>query len=183
MTTLFFPLLFLLLSILLLWIIIGCKGQLSAKIWIINVTVFFTAILWSGISSYIGWPAESPMPKQGRLIQIISNEPESLYVLLEQHDQKNLYYEDWHDFIYYKPKDIARLFKIPYDKEMHEKLEAAMDLVKKGKYVVLSRESMENTDEELTNSGSKSAYGGMTRNGEFKLYVLPPSKFVQKPTN
>ena len=183
MNTLFFPFLFLLLSILLLWIIIGCKGQWSAKIWLINITVFFTAILWSGVSSYVGWPTDSPMPKQGRLVQIISNEPESLYVLLEQHDEKNLYYEDWHDFIYYKPKDVARLFKLPYDKETHEQLESAMELVKKGKYVVLSRESIKNMEEESMGGSSKDSHGGMTRNGEFKLYILPPSKFVQKPTN
>lgn len=183
MNTLFLPLLFLLLAILLLWIIIGCKGHLTAKIWTINVTVFFTAILWIGIESYTGWPSTDPIPSQARLIQVVSNEPKSIYVLLENHSDYNLYYEDWHDFIYYKPSDTARLFKIPYDKNIHKQLESAMDEVKKGKYVILSRFKVGKYEDNKIEEKSDDGDGSLTRSADFRLYVLPPSKFVFKPTN
>ena len=183
MNTLFLPLMFLLLAILLLWIIIGCKGHLTAKIWTINVTIFFTAILWVGIDSYTGWPSTSPMPNHGRLMNVISNEPDSIYVLLENHADCNLYYEDWQDFVYYKPNDTARLFKLQYDKNMHRQLEAAMEEVKKGRYVILSRFKMNKYEDGKIEDNAKEGDGSLTKNADFRFYILPPSKFVSKPTN
>jgi hypothetical protein len=183
MNTLFLPLLFLLLAVLLLWIIIGCRGHITAKIWTINVTIFFVAILWVGIESYTGWPTSSPMPAQARLIHVISDEPDSIYVLLENHADCVLYYEDWHDFIYYKPKDAVRLFKIPYDKNMHKQLEAAMEEVKKGRYVILSRHKVYKFEENRLDDRDKDGDGSLTKNADFRFYVLPPSKFINKPTN
>lgn len=183
MNTLFLPLLFLLLAILLLWIIIGCKGHATAKIWTINVTIFFVAILWVGIESYTGWPSNNPMPNQGRLIQVVVDEPNNIYVLLENHADSVLYYEDWQDFIYYKPNDTVRLFKIPYNKDMHNQLEAAMDEVKKGRYVILSRHKMNKYEDSKVQNHDRDGDGSLTRNADFRFYVLPPAKFINKPTN
>lgn len=177
MGTLFFPLMFLLLGILLLWIIIGCNGWVSAKIWLINVVVFFVLIFWLGVKSYKGWPSEMNMPEVCRLVGVISNEPESIYIVGEMHDAENLYDKVWYDFVYYKPDDTARMFKIPYSQEAHRKLEEAMNEVKKGKYVVLSQKKLPKYGD------SDASYGGMTKNADMQIYVLPPSKLIKKPSN
>jgi len=177
MNTLFFPFMFLLLAVLLLWIIIGCKGWVSAKIWLINMVVFFVLIFWLAVGSYTGWPTAMPMPEQARLLYVLSAEPDNIYILAEMHDATELYEKNWYDFIYYKPVDTARLFKIDYSKEAHQKLEEAMEEAKKGKFVILSKKKIAKYGDSDMN------YGGQTKNADMQIYILPPSKLIQKPSN
>lgn len=175
MNTLLFPILFLLLASVLLWIVIGVKGWLTAKMWLINITTFFVIILWFGVRSYMGWPADEHMPMQMRLVSFISAEPKSLYVIGEAHGEYDLFSHSWYDFVFYKPDDTARMFKMPYSKEAHQGLEDAMEQVKKGGYVVLSRKPMDG--KQISGEGD----GSITRDADIKAYLLPPNKIMQKP--
>jgi len=86
--------------------------------WLINITTFFVIILWFGVRSYMGWPADEHLPMQMRLMSFISNEPKSLYVIGEAHGEYDLFTHSWYDFVFYKPDDTARMFKMPYSKPL-----------------------------------------------------------------
>lgn len=176
MSTLLFPFMFLLLASLLLWIIIGLKGWPTAKMWLINITAFFVIIFWLGVKSYMGWPADEILPSQMRLVYFMPNEPESLYVLGEECDEVGLHTHSWYDFFFYNPKDKVRMFKIEYCKNLHKKLEQAMEEVNKGGYVLLSRKEL--PERELFKG---EANEGSIPNMPFNAYILPPDKIIKKP--
>lgn len=177
MNTLLFPVLFLLLGVILLWIIIGIKGWFNAKMWLINIVTFFVILLWFGVRSYMGWPADEHLPEQIKLAGMISDEPKSLYIIGQKHDNYDLFTHSWYDFVFYKPDDSARMYKISYSKEAHKNLEQAMEIVQKGGYVVLSRKDMDGKK-----VSDKAGGESITRNADFMVYELPPSKLIKKPT-
>lgn len=185
--TLFFPVMFLLLATLLIWIIIGCKGWWAAKFWLINISVMFTFIIWFSLSSYLGYPSDQELPNQFRLISYFSNEPICLYVLADKHGEESFTIKG---FFRYKSQDTLRLYKTPYDREFHKALENAMERVNKGNYVVASKKKILDAEELKRygkileeSDGDNSMDGTRSPNDNYRMYVFPPSKFIKKPEN
>lgn len=183
--TLFFPVMFLLFATLLVWIILGCKGWWTAKFWLINLSFMFTFIIWFSLSSYLGYPSDQELPNQFRLISYFSNEPVCLYILTDRHGEEEFSVKG---MFRYKSEDTLRLYKTPYNKNFHMELEAAMERVNKGNYVVGSRKKILDAEElkrygkilEETD-GDSGLDGTRSPNDNLKLYVFPPSKFIKKP--
>lgn len=167
--------LFLIISVLLLWVILGCKGHWSLKYWIINFTILFVLFFWESVNSYTGWATENRMPKQARFLSFYPDEPKWLFVILQKDWSKekrtNIF-----DLVGARSGDEPRLYKLPYDRETHEKMEKAMDKVRSGQYVLISSGLDENGKEI-----KKKSNNSMTRDDVPNFYVLPPEKFIKKP--
>lgn len=187
MGTLLFPAIFLVFGILMMWILIGCKGWWFAKFSLMNITAVFILLLWHSLDSYTGWPTEASMPEPFRLVGYYAEEPKSLYLLVEKHE-KDDEAKTFIQYFDYKTQDSIRLHKIPYDKEMHENLEAAAERMLKGGYVVGTKKKIFGA-EELKKLGRNGAQGESDLKGQsltpylggYSLYLLPPSLFMKKP--
>lgn len=187
MGTLLFPVLFLTISIICLWIIIGCKGWWIAKFWLINFTMIFGLLFWTSLSSYLGWASDIGLPEKFRLVGFHSQEPESIFLLTDKHTSEGD--ASFLNAFYYKSKDTIRLYKIPYNKEMHEKLEKAAERIMKGGYVIGSKDKimdaeeiqiLEKKSDDIENDHQKKQ-GSLTKSDSFNFYLLPPSLFIRKP--
>ena len=187
-SVLLFPVLFLLLSALCLWIVIGCKGWWQAKFWLINLVCLFSIVIYFSISSYMGWPSSENMPHEMRLYSFVSNEPECLYVLGEQHGESK---EILGKVFGYHSSDKVRLFKIPYNEDLHRDLEQAMERVNSGAYVIMSKNRVMDAEEikkfgktiDMLDGLQKLNGGSGPNDNQYQLYVLPLNKLIKKPTD
>jgi hypothetical protein len=180
--TLLFPALFLLLAALVCWVIIGCKGWWHAKFWLINITAVFVFILWSSVGSYLGWPYDGGTPDKFRLLGFVSNEPKCLYVFGESEIESGLGLKT---LFSYKSDDIMRYYRVPYSKNLHEQLSAAMERVNRGQYVIVSRGKILDTKEVRDVSEFESLFEDSATSAEveYYFYIMPPSKIFKKPEN
>lgn len=184
MSTLLFPLIFLIMGCLLLWILIGCKGWWSAKWWMMNLTAIMILLLWKSVTSYMGWPTDTETPETFKLVGFYSQEPKALFVFADVEGEigrKSIL-----DYFCYESNDPVRLYKLPYNKELHENLEAAMERILKGGYVIASKQKILDAEEirkyqkEQQNQGSSNS-GAESLAERLNFYVLPPSIFMKKP--
>jgi predicted RNA-binding protein YlxR (DUF448 family) len=184
MGTLLFPVLILILFVLVLWVIIGCKGWWFAKFWLINLSLIFVLIFWSSVSSYLGWPTDNPLPDTFRFLAFYPEEPKSLFVLVDKHgDEKP---RSITESFNYQASDTIRLHKLPYSKEMHERLEAAQERALKGAYVIGSKNNILDAEQlrKLQRQQNSDGSEGNSLNrflAEHNFYILPPSLFMKKP--
>ena len=182
-----FPLLFLVLGVLCAWIVIGCKGYWAAKWWLINLVCIFCLILWFSVSSYLGWPSDSDLPSEFRLMSYVSDEPKNLFILASREEQKTMSLQKLFE---YQTPDKLRLYKAPYDKEFHKNLEAAMERVNKGAYVIVSKKKILDADalkqfnkvHDLLDGLDKLNNDGQAKSeNPYNFYILPPSRLMKKP--
>jgi hypothetical protein len=176
--TLLFPILILIFGVMILWILIGCKGWWTAKFWIINIACILFFVFWTTLISYMGWGVPQPLPDRFRLVGYSSDEPVSLFVLTELEKKNEFNIKNIFD---YKSEDSIRLYKIPYKKQLHQQLESAMEKVMRGALVYGSKTRILEAEEvNGMSSLDGDSQGGLNGN-DHSFYVLPPSKMFQKP--
>jgi hypothetical protein len=175
--TLLLPIIFLIFGVMILWIIIGCKGWWSAKFWIINIACILFFVLWTTIVSYMGWGVPKPLPERFRFLGYFSDEPKSLYVMTELEQDKSFKIAEIFD---YKSDDFIRLYKIPYSKNLHEQLEVAMERMQRGAIVFGSRTRILDA-EEINGMNSNGSAGPTNGDHEHNFYIFPPARMFQKP--
>lgn len=175
--TILFPALFLFLTLVLLWIIIGCKGNWIGKFWLINISCCFVFIVWSSVFSYMGWGVPYALPEKFRLLGYYSDEPKSLYVLTEKESANKFNIKNIFE---YRSDDNVRLYKLPYNKKFHSQLEAAMEKVQRGAYVFGSKTRVMEA-EEVNGMQNDENMGPTRHDAEHHFYVLPPARMFTKP--
>ena len=178
-----FPLLFLVLGIMCCWILIGIKGWWQAKFWLINLTFLFFVILYFSVSSFMGWPTSEGLPARMRLMGFVPNEPDCLYVLGESEDKQS----GIASFFGYKSPDNLRLYKFPYNKQMHSELESAMERVNSGNYVIMSKERVLDAEEikgfKKSVDDLRDMLGNTLFDPTYNLYIIPLNKIIKKPNS
>ena len=186
MGTLLFPAIFLVFGVLMLWILIGCKGWWFAKFSLMNVIAVFILLLWRSLDSYTGWPTEANMPEPFRLVGFYAQEPRWIFLLVENDDEDEK--KSLLSSFDYQTEDTVRLHKLPYDKNMHENLEAAAERIMKGGYVVGTKKKIFGAEElrklergEQDGSPNADANSLAPYLGGYNFYVLPPALFMKKP--
>jgi hypothetical protein len=137
MNTIGIPIAFILLSSVLLWFVIGSKGNWFIKACAIALTLSFSLVLWNSLTSLEGWPAEQQLPEKFVLHWAViregskeNKEDGQIYLWI-----KNLK-ETGKDFSLISNKDMEndpRVYKIPYSRKTHEQLQKALEGIKKGK--------------------------------------------------
>ena len=177
---LLFPIIFLFFSSIVLWIVIGCKGWWQAKFWLINISFILVFVLWTTIISHMGWGYPSSLPDKFRLLGYHSDEPKNLYILVGIEEEKKF---NWKEILNYKSDDVTRLYKINYNKKMHQQLDAAMERVQRGGIVFGSKTRILEAEEINGMQNLESNVSGTPTDENHNFYIFPPSKMFQKPNN
>jgi hypothetical protein len=157
------PIAFTLVTALLLWFVIGSKGNWFVKFLSIVATLFFGFAVWNSIDQLVGWPTNVPLPKKYVYHWGVVKEDKEIIVLVEEINPKA---SDGFDLL---PEDITkqpRLHRLDYSKEDHKKIEQANKMVKSGRKVI---------GEEGEGEGGKQG-GGMNGPKCLMLRELPPPK-------
>lgn len=170
--TLVIPVAFLILSSLLLWFVIDTKRRFFLKLTLIIIIPALSIMIWQSLNTYLGWPTKNDLPKKAILIWAVINEPSaktgdpgSIYLWLtplQNAKEQNSLFE------YKYKQNEPRAYKIPYSREMHQRLQEAGELIRKGK--IMGIEGME----------GKEFYRYRNQDDDLRFYELPPPKLPEK---
>jgi hypothetical protein len=134
---------FALLAGLLLWFVIGSRGPWWVKLSAIVATCAFTFAVWDALDSFSGWPTAQSPPAHALLVASSVDEPRAIYLWLVDSDDRGL--------LEYRAHGAQpRSYRLPYSRDLHEQVERAAALVRKGKTVEIRRSS--------TNRSSRGAH-------------------------
>jgi len=154
MTTLIVPLIFIVISTLLLWFIIENKRSWLIKSAIISAVLIFSMYLWEDIHKLMGWATPEPLPAKFRLHSGVINEPEEIFV--------------WIENLEIGVDKGPRSHIMGYSRELHDELAKILEQIGNGRpfYGTCDKELIE---------GEKNDYYT-----ERILYELPPTKLEDK---
>ena len=208
MDTVGIPIAFVIISAILLWFIIGSKGNWLLKAVVIAVTLCFSLGVWNSVAGLQGWPTKEPLPAKFLLHWAVVEEgnkqtdtPGNIYLWVEDIGDKKK--NNVFSFLPKEMTDKPRVYKIPYDRNTHEQLQKALEGMKKGKRFVGENKGQGKFGEAgegknkggkpgQNNNGKSKGYEkqgkGMNGNGEFDFsqeqdlvfHELPPALLPQK---
>jgi|19_taG_2_1085344.scaffolds.fasta_scaffold00255_17 hypothetical protein len=197
---------FLLLAAGILWFVIGSKGWVILKAFMIVIVCASAITVFNTLQSFKGWPALDNTPQKFMIKWVDVHEPKGTYegdifvwiskppkyVLKEPLKEKN-------NFLYYKGEDHEpRAYRIPYSKEMHKMMQKAKAALKKGQPVMVDKGSKKGKS---GGKGDKDGKDGKDRPGlkgkgeakgemlgswnfsgdqKWEFHVLPPPKLPRK---
>ena len=197
------PVTFVITCAVLLWFIILGKGHWSIKVLAIPAVLYFNFVIWNSLGNIAGWAAETSLPKKFGMLWAFVHEPSNIdmnkkgYILIwaTALDDDNEVIEtkpnSWlAPFSSKKNSDEPRVYRLPYTRDTHEKVQQAMQSLAKGKKIGGSQGkgkgngdiSQENLyGKEGGKAGDKKGNGGsLSQEQEFMLYELPPIKLPEK---
>lgn len=165
-------LIFIPLSFLLLWFIIGARGKWWIKLPIIIGIPLLAFVIWSALNSFSGWPTANKPPIRSLFISAIIDEPN-----VQQNDNGAIYIwlipEQKPNILSYQPSfQEPRSYKFPYSRKLHEEVQAAINAQKQGNQV-----EIRNIAGKLGKSGLKGDY---EKNASVHFYVLPKPQLPRK---
>ena len=142
MDTIGIPVAFVIISAILLWFVIGSKGNWLLKAVVIAATLCFSLGMWNSVEGLQGWPTKEPLPAKFLLHWAVIEEgnkqtdtPGNIYLWVEDMADKNEN-PNWFSFLPKQMTDKPRVYKVPYSRAVHEQLQKAMEGMKKGKRFV-----------------------------------------------
>jgi hypothetical protein len=171
---------FLALASALMWMIIAARGRWLPKLLAILAVAAFAGLLWRSAGTFSGWPVGAALPARSLFVGAMVVEPTPdadghIYLWLvppASGHGANIYA--------YRPGDgEPRAYARPYDRGLHEAVQAAQDITAAGRQAVL----------DTTGAPGKRAPGGPprgdrrgrgTRGGKYRVYQLPPSALPPK---
>ena len=167
------PITFVIIASVLLWFLIGAKGNWYLKAALIVITLYTSVGLWLSIDGMLGWPTYKDPPKTFQIHWLMVEEPNKIagspgavYLWASDIDKE----------------EKSRLYALPYSRNAHEQSEDILDKLKNGKPVVASKskngEKGANREDE-SETGEKSN-GGMGQKQDYIFHVLPPVKLLNK---
>tara|TARA_Y100000310_G_C20435915_1_gene693720 strand:+ start:143 stop:724 length:582 start_codon:yes stop_codon:yes gene_type:complete len=188
------PLLLLILGGLTLWLLTESQLKWYFKAACISTFCIFTIIFWSSIHSYLGWPAnESDMPEKVLIHWVIIKEPNkfkesdgAIYIIAESTEKETSSIRKL--FGYNKDMIEPRLYKLEYNRQLHEHLQQSIiPKLKSGQpvYGKLTKKkdpppglSMQPGKSRLTNGD-----GSESQEQKWHFHELLPSEIHEKPQN
>ena len=187
------PLLLLVLGGLSFWLLTESSLKWYIKTACIVTFCLFTILFWSTIHSFLGWPAgEDDMPEVVMIHWIVIKEPNkhtefdgAMYFMIESAEE-----DDNHPIVkffgYKKGSQEPRLFELPYDRELHERLQSTMAKLRKGVPVVgkLLKKAPSGPRAFGTNNKGKGLGDGSESQAQrWEFHELRPADFLKKPTD
>jgi len=138
---------FLICAALLLWVIIGARGWWWCKLPVIAGTLYFAAVVWYSVDSYLGWPSQEYPPSKFQLHWAIVDEPPKgsddeggIYLWLSKIRLKEEQTENWRVYVswlgYEKTGRVPRVHCVPYTRELHKQMQGAQGMLRKGQKVI-----------------------------------------------
>ena len=196
------PLVFFVLSSLLLWLVIGAKGHWLFKAGVISFVLYFCISVGLSLGSLLGWPAGQPLPEEFKVHWIQIKEPNkrtgsegSIYVWATSLGK--YYKEDGWDgwrrmFVFFKNYDPTepRAYRVNYSREMHERAEGALGKIMRGESVGGKNKGKGEGEGEGEgedkgtgkNGGGKKGGGSLSKSDDIIFHELPPTKLPDKVT-
>lgn len=177
--TLAIPFGFIILAMIILWIMIGIKGNWWMKSCIIVITSFFSLAVWMAMPSYMGWPAHDELPSKYQVFWIVVSEPNkessgAIFVWLRglesTHNKYNLFE--------YKASLEPRAYHFKYSRELHEQSQRALNGLKEGRAIVGGKEMIGNPESHQGENGKGG--GGISENAQPYFWELPEGYLPQK---
>lgn len=199
------PLAFIIFITLILWFIIGTKGQWWLKIFAITISLYASLGIWQSTVTILGWPTVEEMPEKFQIHWLVVKEPSqhtclgtncevckakgAIYAFAEDlcpKEEKSL--TDLVMLKFSPPHDSPRLYKLPYSKSLHQKADQINKFIRKGGKYFGSLGKGEGKDGKGVGGkkGGKNGKGGafsFSMEQEPMFYDLPPPKFPEKVLN
>ena len=185
------PILLLIFGGLSFWVLTESTVKWYIKTACISAFCLFTVLFWTTIHTFLGWPAnEDDIPEKVLIHWVIIKEPNkarefdgAIYITLETAEES----KDGRVikfFGYGSDKIQPRLFKLKYNRKLHEKLENLKEKLKNGQPVVGKlTKSGENGNAKKGGNKKTNKKGGGSESQEqdWQFHELRPSDIHQKP--
>ncbi|MBC8416731.1 hypothetical protein H8E06_00190 [bacterium] len=176
-----------------LWLLTESKIKWYIKTLCISTFCVFTIIFWSSIHTFLGWPArDADMPEKVKVHWVVIKEPDKLketpggiFFLVEgpnPHKDNFLY-----RLFGYQAKGEPRQYKLPYSRQLHEKLAANVVPKLKSGQPVFGEFTKPTGKRGKKSAGEKKAGkdgdGSESQEQDWEFHELRPSDFLSKPTD
>ena len=133
------PIIYLLLTAILLWVCICCKGYWWLKLILIAFSTCFCISLTLSLQSLTGWPSSNGLPNRFEIYWIKVKEPSTthsddgaIYLWTQNLTPKK---NPWWS-LYQPDNSEPRVYKIDYSREQHKQANQALGMLKKGERVI-----------------------------------------------
>jgi hypothetical protein len=165
---------FVIITSLFLYFIIGSKAPVLVKFVIIPIVIWFTLALYFTPGKLMGWPTPAEPPNNSIILLPIVKEPVGdskgfidLLVIVREESKKSLIEQLKPGNVFsYNSKNTERIYRLPYDRDLHKKLtEAQKKARKNGGFMMYSRKG-------------KSQY-----EDESRIKVINPRDIIKKDDN
>jgi len=186
------PILLLVFGALTFWLLTESALKWYFKTVCITAFCVFTIVFWTSIHTFLGWGAnENDLPEKILIHWVIIKEPNkltkregSIYILAESANKSNK--GNIVDFFGYKNNLIEpRLYKIKYNRKLHEQLNKISQKLKKGQPVFGKLNKTKGEQKNGTGKGKapsdKKGEGSESQNQEWEFHELLPSDIHEKP--
>ena len=187
---------FVLIAALVLWFIIGSKGHWLSKAIVIFSSLYFCLSVGFSIKDYMGWPTEEGLPDKFVVHWIVIEEPDkqtgdkgSVYIWINPLSETKNNYETWEDYLlsFYNGQSKPRSYQMPYSKDLHERAQGAIEMLKRGQRVGgLNGNGKKGEGKkgegkvQGNNQDGGSGGGSLTKNGGIMFHQLPPTRLPDK---
>jgi len=170
---------FVIITSLFLYFIIGSKAPLLVKAVLIPIVIWFTLALYFTPEKLMGWPTPAEPPDKSIILLPIIKEPAGdskgfidLLVIVREESKKSLIEQLKPGNVFsYNSKNTERIYRLPYDKELHKAIvEARKNAKKIGGFMVFSRKKSR-----IGKKGNKSK-----PKDDFTVKVINPRTILKK---
>jgi hypothetical protein len=186
---------FILLTAIILWFVIGARGQWSLKATCIALTLYFSLSLSQSLSSITGWPTTDKIPEQFEIHWALIEEPNKatyekgrMFIWLTPSNMKKNNTVNWFMSFYTPEEGSPRAYSVPYSRDNHEKIDGVLEQLKNGQRVMggkgVKRGKGEGEGEGdgdgKNGQGDGTGGGSLSNSPELYFYPLPPPKLPKK---
>lgn len=187
MNSLAIPIAFCLMAVLLLWFIIGSKGNWPTKAFATFFCIYFSVVIWFSLNTYLGWPAKDDLPHKYAVYWAEIEEPNPtsegavyLWVVeLESKKTVNLLYS----LKYLSKKREPRIYQIPYSRILHKNVQDMVENIKKGSVYIGGENDFSPGGTGPNPLRNKGQFGFSHQSKDQYLYPLPSPKIPEKIIN
>lgn len=182
-----FPIIFIVVIAMLLWVLTDTRGKWWVKSIIILVTLSVSGLVWNSVEGMLGWSTSQKLDGNFELHGVVIQEPSKktskpggIFVLV----QRMKLLDDSDKFVIYSKRDKKepRLYRINYSQKRHQQMQKLKEKLKKGKKVYITTKGKEKGKGQ--NKGGKDSGGngseGFENDQKLEIYELPPAKGPQK---
>ena len=169
---------FMIIGSILLYFVVNSKSHVLLKAGAITAVIWYSLVLFYTPPRLMGWPTYQSMPDESRIIHALVKEPKDddeggVYLLvIGINDKKSLVQQINPKHIFnYSSKNTPRLYRMPYDREFHKKLEKAKRNAGRKGIIRLTK------DKSQKNKGGRSS---KKIRDEFRFKILNPMELLTK---
>lgn len=170
---------FMIIGFILLYFVINSESHVILKTGAITMVIWYGLVMFYIPPRLMGWPTHQSLPDKSKIMYAIIKEPKdgdkgSIYLLVIgiDDDKKLLIQQINPKHIFdYKLKNTPRIYRMPYDREFHKKLERARRKAGKKGTMILEKEKPQEKQ------GGRSF---KKIKDKFKFKILNPMELLRK---